>query len=83
MVAPTEQQKIHSAEAQQLRENPAFERAVLAARKRLLDSLAVLDPLETEKIRTIQAQIRAIDLLAEFIADEIIRGMEPRKLAVA
>ena len=72
--------KIHAIEAKNLRDNPAFERAVLGARKHCLEQLAAIHPLDTEQIRTIQALIRAIDMLAEMIADEIIRGSEPRKL---
>ena len=83
MGQPSQDQKIQSAEAQQLRDYPAFQRAVLAARRRLLEHLADVDPLETENIRTTQAQIRAIDLLAEMLADEIIRGTELRQVGVA
>jgi hypothetical protein len=80
---PSQDLKIKAAEAQQLRDNPAFQRSVLNARQRLLASLAVIDPLETQSIIQIQAQIRAIDLLAEMLADEIIRGTELRQVAVA
>jgi hypothetical protein len=80
---PTQEQKIRSAEASQLRDNPAFQRAVLGAKKRCLEQLADVDPHGVDTIRAIQAQIRAIDNLAEFIADEITRGLEPRHVAAA
>jgi hypothetical protein len=79
----TQDQKIRSAEAEMLRENPAFQRAVLGARKRCLEQLTEIDPNGSLQIIKIQAQIRAIDNLAEFLADEIIRGTEPRQVAAA
>ena len=75
--------KLHAIEARNLRDNPAFERAILGAKKYCLDALATVDPLDTEEIRTIQANIRAIDLLAEMIANEIIRGSEPRQIGLS
>ena len=77
-----EQDKIHAAEAKQLRDTPAFQRAMLAAKQRCYAELAEVNPLYTEDIRVIQANIRAIDLLAEMLADEIIRGTPPRQIGV-
>jgi hypothetical protein len=79
----TQDRAIAAAEAKQLRDDPAFGRAVLAVKQRLLVELSTVDPLDTEKIRSNQASIRAIDLLAEMIANEIIRGSEQRQLHVA
>lgn len=78
-----EQARIHRAEAEQLRQDPAFQRAVLDTRKFCLEQMATVDPLDTEKIRKIQATIFAIDMLSETLADTIIRGHEPRVVSVA
>lgn len=78
-----EQARIHAAEAKDLRDSPPFQRAVLGARKRYLEQLATVSPLDTEQLRTIQANIRAIDLLAEMLADEIIRGTPPRQVGMS
>ena len=78
-----EQARIHAAEAKDLRESPAFQRAVLGGKQRLLLKLADTDPLDTEQLRTIQANIRALDLISEMLADEIIRGTPPRQVGMS
>ena len=80
MTLDPEQIAIHAAEARGLRDNPAFQRAMFAARQRWLEELAVADPLDTEKLRTLQANLKAIHALDAMIADEIIRGMSPRQV---
>ena len=77
-----EQVRLHAAEARQLRDNPAFQRAVTSARQRLLEQLLEVDPRDPEALRKIQANVHAIDMLAEMIADEMIRGMSRRDIGI-
>ena len=77
-----EQDKIHAAEARQLRDTPSFQRAMFAARQRWLEELAITDPLDTEKLRTLQANLKAIQALDGMLADEIIRGTQPRQIGI-
>lgn len=74
---------LNAAEAEQLRTNPAFQRAVVAIRKNALEALATVSPTDEDAIRTNQARVRAIDTLCQEIADEIIRGAPGRAVAVA
>lgn len=71
-------------EAERLRTDPAFQRAIVAIRKNALEAMAKVDPTDQEAIRTNQALVRAIDNLCQEIANEIIRGAhQGRVLSVA
>ena len=78
----TEQDTRAAAEANRLREDPAFQSAVLGVRKQALEALTNVDPTSTDEIRTLQARVRAIDLLATEIAAAIIRGTPQRSQTV-
>lgn len=79
----TEQDTIAAAEADRLRQDPAFQGAVIAIRKEALEELASVDSTDVESIRTLQARVRAIDLLATEIGRIILRGTPQRKPSVA
>lgn len=73
---------VAAAEANRLREDPAFQAAVLGARKQALEALISVEPTNAEEIRTLQARVRAIDLLATELAAAIIRGTPQRSQTV-
>lgn len=82
MTDTPEQLAIAAAEADRLRQDPAFQRAVLSLRADAVNALVSVDPTDVETIRTKQAEIRAIDGLCQEIANAILRA--PRKpMAVA
>lgn len=64
-------------EAEQLRTDPAFQRAILAIRKEAVEALIGCDATDADAIREKQALIRAIDGLCGEIANAILRS--PRK----
>ena len=78
-----EKLKIHAAEARSLRDDPAFQRAVLEHQAALLPEPGQRPSAQHQQLRTTQALIRAIDLMAEMIADEIMRGTEPRQIGLS
>ena len=79
-----ETRALNAVEAERLRTDPAFQRAVVAIRKNALEALVMVDPSDQEAIRTNQAMIKAIDNLCQEIANEIIRGAhQGRVLSVA
>lgn len=75
----TEKQELHdhALAADRLRQDPAFQRAIIALRKEALEALVSADPDDAQTIRTHQANIRAIDNLCGEIAMTILRA--PRK----
>lgn len=75
----TEADQIAAVDAERLRQDTAFQRAVTTIRKSALEALANVDPAQADEIRTIQAQIRAIDNLCTEIAATIIRGTPQRQ----
>lgn len=75
----TEADKIAAVDAERLRQDPAFQRAVLTIRKNALEALVKIDPVKVDEIRNTQAQIRAIDNLCTELADTIIRGTPQTK----
>lgn len=79
----TDADTIAAAEANRLRLDPAFQSAVLTIRKDAMEELAKAEATNVDLIRTLQARIRAIDLLATEIANAILRGTPQRKPAVA
>ncbi len=86
-MAPTEadMQELREAAiaADRLRTDPAFQRAILAMRKSAVERLVSVDPDDGAAIRTLQANILAIDSLCEQIATAIMRGKERTGPAVA
>lgn len=79
----TDKDRIAAVEANRLREDPAFQAAVLSSRRQTLEALSTVDPSDIEQIRTLQARVKAIDLLATELAAAIIRGTPQRETAVA
>lgn len=75
----TEADQIAAVDAERLRQDPAFQRAVLTIRKNALEMLAQVDPTQTDAIRNAQAQIRAVDHLCTELRDTIIRGTPQTK----
>lgn len=75
----TEADKVAAVDAERVRQDPAFQKAVLAIRKKALETLANVDATKVDEIRTLQAQIRAIDSLCTELADTIIRGTPQRQ----
>lgn len=75
----TEDDQIAAVDAERLRQDPAFQRAVLDARKAALEELAVIDASDTEAIRTAQAKVKAISALTTALASTIIRGTPQRQ----
>ncbi len=74
----TDQDQIDAENADRLRQDPAFQKAVLDARKAALEELAVIDASDVEAIRTAQAKVRAISALSTALANTIIRGTPQR-----
>lgn len=74
----TEQDQIDAVNADRLRQDPIFQKAVLDARKAALEELAEIDASDTEAIRTAQAKVKAISALSTSIANIIIRGTPQR-----
>lgn len=64
--------------ADRLRQEPAFQEAVIALRKDALDALVKVDPTDIEAVRTHQSMVKAIDGLCGELADMILRA-NPRK----
>lgn len=78
----TAELELAAAEAERLRIDPAFQQAVTDLRKQAVERLVAADASNTDEIRTIQAEIKAIDGLCGQIAGAILRA--PRKpMAVA
>jgi hypothetical protein len=71
----TEGEKIHAAylDANRVRNDPALGYAMISLRKDALEELAKVPATDTDKIRDLQAQVRAIDGLATEIANAILR----------
>lgn len=78
-----EQIKERALEADRLRLEPAFQRAVLQLRKDAVDALIAVNPNDPNAILKHQAEIRAIDGLATSIANEIQRGTVRTRAPVA
>lgn len=79
----TEAESIAAVNAEQLRQNPVFQEAVLAARAEALEDLAKVSPDDPNAIRAIQARVAAIDNLCTALRDIIIRGAAQRKPSTA
>lgn len=75
----TEADKVAAVDAERLRQDPSFQRALTAVRKKAVEALVLVDPTNTDEIRNAQAQIRAIDNLCTELADTIIRGTPQRQ----
>lgn len=60
--------------ADRLRQEPAFQQAVLALRKEAIEALVTVDPTDTEAVRTHQSVVKAIDGLCGQIAGMILRA---------
>jgi len=78
----SEEDKKAGAEANRLRMDPAFQLAMTEARKGALEELASVEASDINTIMRLQAEIKAIDLIATNLATAIIRATEPRKIAV-
>lgn len=65
---------IEAAQALDLKSDPAFQRAVLLTRSEALNGLAKANPDDGATIRTLQAEIKAIDGLCQKLADAITRA---------
>ena len=74
-----QQARDHAVAADRLRQDPAFQRAVLAMRKDAVERLILADASDANAITTHQAYIKAIDNLCEEIAMTIMRA--PRETA--
>lgn len=73
---------VAAAEADRLRQDPAFQEAVLAYRRREIELLIKADATDADAIRTHQANIRAVDGICAELALAIAAA--PRKpMAVA
>lgn len=70
------------AEAERLRLDPAFQFGMTETRKGLLDALAVVDATDADEIRRLQAEVKAIDLLATNMGVTIALGRQASKIAV-
>lgn len=79
----TEAEKIAAVDADALRQNPIFQQAVLAARKRAVEALVTTDPTDAPAIMARQAEVRAIDSLCGELAAIILRGTPQRQSPVA
>lgn len=75
----TEADKVAAVDAERVRQDPAFQKAVLAIRKNALEALASVDPTQADEIRTLQARVWAIDNLCTELAATIIRGTPQRQ----
>lgn len=75
----TEQDEIDAANADRLRQDPIFQKAVLDARSKALEELATINATDVDKIRDAQARVRAISDLTTAIAAIILRGTAKRK----
>lgn len=60
-------------EANRLKNEPAFQRAVLSMHRENVAQLIACDPTSTEEIRRLQANIRAVEGLTASLAAEILR----------
>ncbi|UXN74494.1 hypothetical protein N8D56_04970 [Devosia sp. A8/3-2] len=60
-------------EAERLRNEPAFQAAMIQLRKEALEELVAADPTNPDDIREAQATVRAIDGLATKIGNAILR----------
>lgn len=69
------------AEAERLRLDPAFQRAVTEARKDTLEHLASVKATETHEIMRLQAEVKAIDLLSTNLGMTILLGQQAQKEA--
>ena len=82
MTEQTQQLAIAAAEADRLRTDPAFQKAVLDYRAGVVAALVTTDATDTDAIRARQAEIKAIDGLCQELANAMLRA--PRKpMAVA
>lgn len=76
--APTEAEKQemrdHAIAADRLRQDPAFQRAIIAMRKDAVEALIKADANDAQAIMTHQANIKAIDNLCGEIAMTILRA---------
>jgi hypothetical protein len=76
----TEQDKLdlasHAEDAERLRTDPAFQRALTSMRKDAIDALIATDAADVNAVREAQAQVRAIDSLCGQIATAIQRGAQ-------
>lgn len=75
----TEQDEIDAANADRLRQDPIFQKAVLDARSKALEELASINATDVDKIRDAQARVRAITDLTTALAAIILRGTAKRK----
>ena len=73
--------ELHDAylEADRLRNEPAFQAAVLAIRQKALEALATINPVNIDEMRDAQATVRAIDGLTTEIANTILRWKASRQ----
>lgn len=67
------------AEAERLRLDPAFQRAVTEARRDTLEQLASVKATEIHEIMRLQAEVKAIDLLSTNLGMTILLGQQGRK----
>lgn len=73
---------VAAAEADRLRQDPAFQNAIRDLRSRAIEALVVADATDTDAIRARQADIKAIDGFCQELANAMLRA--PRKpMAVA
>jgi hypothetical protein len=79
----TEQEKLdlatHAQDAERLRTDPAFQRAILAMRKEVMEALLALDEGSETYLadnRRLRAEVKAIDSLCGQIANAIQRGTQ-------
>jgi hypothetical protein len=80
MMTITEQEKLDletaAHDAERLRTDPAFQRALMAMRKEAVETLIATDAASVDAIREAQAQVKAIDSLCGQIATAIQRGTQ-------
>jgi hypothetical protein len=75
----TEADKVAAIDADRVRQDPAFQKAVLAIRKKAMEALILVEPTNTDEIRTLQARVWAIDNLCTELAATILRGTPQRQ----
>lgn len=77
-----EQLAIAAAEADRLRQDPAFQNAIRDLRSKAIEALVQTDATDTAAVMARQAEIKAIDGLCQELANAMLRA--PRKpMAVA
>lgn len=75
----TEDDIIRAENLKNIIQEPAFQHALKIARQKALERLVTIKPSDIEQITEAQATVRAVDLLATTIAEQIIIGTPQKR----